>query len=236
MARHVLHIGVLAEISGPLKCEESPWKATPGPRRPQWNATAFGLNNMKHRTCILALTGWMAGWLFLGSAQAAPDSNATEAKPDANATEVSSAATPPPHESAASRKMYGLDQVETPAAPQPANMMAVAFRILGALLLVLALLLGGAWWFRRSRLFGLVPPSEARLKILETKSLGSRHAMHVVEYGEQRFLISDSPAGTNFLTHLADPGEEPPVEEELPETSVTGSFADKLKSLISRAS
>jgi len=29
MARHVLHIGVLAVFSEPLKCEESPWKERP---------------------------------------------------------------------------------------------------------------------------------------------------------------------------------------------------------------
>jgi len=194
---------------------------------------------MKHRTCILALIGWITGWLFLGTAHAAPDSNATA---DKNATAAQTAptpakpSTPPPADSAASRRVYGLDQVETPAVPQPANLVAVAFRVLGALLVVLALLLAGAWWFRKSRLFGLVPASEAKLKILETKSLGSRHAMHVVEYGEQRFLISDSPAGTNFLTHLADPGEEPPAEEPLPEAPEKGSFADKFKNLISRMS
>ena len=86
-----------------------------------------------------------------------------------------------------------------------------------------------------ARLFGLVPPSQAKLKILETKSLGSRHAMHVVIYGEQRFLISDSPVGTSFLTHLDDPGEEPP-EEEAVEEPEPGTFAFKLKTLISRTS
>ena len=87
----------------------------------------------------------------------------------------------------------------------------------------------------RAALLVVLCGSQAKLKILETKSLGSRHAMHVVIYGEQRFLISDSPAGTSFLTHLDDPGEEPP-EEEATEEPEPGTFAFKLKTLISRTS
>ena len=109
--------------------------------------------------------------------------------------------------------------------------MEVVFRIFGALLVVLAILLGGAWWFRKSRLFGLVPASQSNLKIIETKSLGSRHAMHVVIYGEQRFLISDSPAGTSFLTHLDEVAE---AEDDADNEPKPGSFAAKLKGFLDR--
>lgn len=203
---------------------------------------------MKNRNCKWRLIGLATGWLFIGNALAvepAPDANATadanatvaaNVTADANATDANAtAATKPRHESEASQRIYGLPQSQESYQPKPVNLMEVVFRIFGALLVVLAILLGGAWWFRKTRLFGLVPASQANLKIIETKSLGSRHAMHVVAYGEQRFLISDSPVGTSFLTHLEDPGEEP-LEEEPAEEPELGTFAHKLKTLISRAS
>jgi flagellar biogenesis protein FliO len=208
---------------------------------------------MKNRNCKWRLIGLATGWLFIGNALAvepAPDANATVAAnvtadtnatvaanvtADANATDANATAAKPRDESVSSQRIYGLPQAQESYQPKPVNLMEVVFRIFGALLVVLALLLGGAWWFRKSRLFGLVPASQSNLKIIETKSLGSRHAMHVVAYGEQRFLISDSPVGTSFLTQLEDPGEEP-VEEEPAEEPELGTFAHKLKTLISRAS
>ena len=217
---------VLASFAGSLKCEESSRKAGPDGSQRQWTATTDGLKTMKHRTCKLGLIGLAAGWLFLSPAWAA-DKNATA---DTNATKPAAAESVPP----GSQKVYGLPAEPEKFAPQSANLMTVMLRVFGALLVVLALLLGGAWWFRKSRLFGLVPAHEAKLKILETKSLGSRHSMHVVTYGEQRFLISDSPAGTHFLTHLEHPGEDLVEAEPMPQPE-PGSFADKLKSLIQRA-
>ena len=51
----------------------------------------------------------------------------------------------------------------------------------------------------------------------------------MVEYGSKRFLIADSPAGTNFLTDLEKLAEE--VTEELDEAAekISGSFAGKLE-------
>tara|TARA_B100001939_G_scaffold94381_1_gene80930 strand:- start:47 stop:598 length:552 start_codon:yes stop_codon:yes gene_type:complete len=173
---------------------------------------------------------WWAGLLALGlmviGTATAADENATAAAPSEN----------PGLESAASQKVYGLPKAEEESsAPESVNMMAVILRIFGALIFVLAILVGGAWWFRKSRMFGLVPVGESHLKIVETKSLGSRHALHVVEYGEQKFLIADSPAGTNFLTNLdgavaAEEAVENPDAEPEP-----GSFADKLKTFLKGA-
>ena len=141
-----------------------------------------------------------------------------------------------PQESAASRKMYGVDTGDREVIePEPVSLTEVMIRIVGALMIVMAILLGGAWWFRKSRLFGLVPAQSSHLNVIETRSLGSRHALHVVEYGSKRFLIADSPAGTNFLTDLEKLEEE--VTEELDEAAETispGSFAGKLKTLLER--
>ena len=139
-------------------------------------------------------------------------------------------------ESAASRKMYGVDTGDREVIePEPVSLIEVMIRIVGALMIVMAILLGGAWWFRKSRLFGLVPAQSSHLNVIETRSLGSRHALHVVEYGSKRFLIADSPAGTNFLTDLEKLEEE--ATEELDATAEKispGSFAGKLKTLLER--
>ena len=139
-------------------------------------------------------------------------------------------------ESAASRKMYGVDTGDREVIePEPVSLTEVMIRIVGALMIVMAILLGGAWWFRKSRLFGLVPAQSSHLNVIETRSLGSRHALHVVEYGSKRFLIADSPAGTNFLTDLEKLEEEATEElDEAAEEFSPGSFAGKLKTLLER--
>ena len=195
---------------------------------------------MKNRTCNLWLIGLTAGWLFMDqgwAAEPAPaDTNATTE--DANATVDANATGAPPKpgfESAASQRVYGLSNPDDQYEAKPVNLMAVVLRIFGALLTVVAILLGGAWWFRKSRLFGLMPASQSNLKIVETKSLASRHALHVVEYGEKRFLIADSPAGTSFLTNLDGLADDPLNGEEISEPE-PGSFATKLKSFLDRKS
>ena len=139
-------------------------------------------------------------------------------------------------ESAASRKMYGVDTGDREMIePEPVSLTEVMIRIVGALMIVMAILLGGAWWFRKSRLFGLVPAQSSHLNVIETRSLGSRHALHVVEYGSKRFLIADSPAGTNFLTDLEKLEEEATEElDEAAEKFSPGNFAGKLKTLLER--
>lgn len=188
---------------------------------------------MKNRTYKLWLIGLVAAWLFVDQGWAAESTSA-----DANATEDTNATVAPPKpgfESAVSQRVYGLSTSDDQHEAKPVNLMAVLLRIFGALLAVLAILLGGAWWFRKSRLFGLVPASQSNLKIVETKSLASRHALHVVEYGEKRFLIADSPAGTSFLTNLDDLADDPLNGEAVSELE-PDSFAAKLKSFLTRKS
>ena len=113
--------------------------------------------------------------------------------------------------------------------PNSVSLTEISVRLFGALLLVVALFLGGAWFFKRTKLFNLVSAKQANLQIVESKSLGSRHSLHVITYGNQRFMISDTPAGTQFLTSL----DEPPVGTESDATDkADSSFADKLKTVI----
>ena len=54
-------------------------------------------------------------------------------------------------------------------------------RLFGALAIVLALFLGGVWAFRNWHRLGQARSSQ-HLRILESRSLGGRHALHVVGY------------------------------------------------------
>ena len=185
--------------------------------------------------------GWllilMFVWLWAGSdplmaaEEAAP---IAPAETDSRAEAIEDNKTP--MESAASRKMYGVDAEDREVIePKPVSLTEVMVRIVGALMIVMAVLLGGAWWFRKSRFFGLVPAQSSHLSVIETRSLSSRHALHVVEYGSKRFLIADSPAGTNYLTDLEKLEEDATEElDEVAEKFSPGSFAGKLKTLLER--
>ena len=174
--------------------------------------------------------GWFAGllaaWLFVLPASAAQSVPA----PTEEAATVTNSS--PRETSAAKRPVYGIPQSNETYEPKGGEVTGVFMRLLGAMVIVISLLLLGAWWFRKSRLIGLVPAAQANLKIIETRSLASRHALHVVEYGEQRFLIADSPAGTNFLTHLDEVAEA--TDDGAANEPETGSFAAKLKGFLDR--
>ncbi len=83
-----------------------------------------------------------------------------------------------------------------------------AVRVFGALVLVLALFLGGVWLFRNWQRVAVYKGRPPKLNVLEVKSLGSRHALYLVAYEQQRLLISSSPAGISLLSHLPEAGEE----------------------------
>jgi flagellar biogenesis protein FliO len=103
----------------------------------------------------------------------------------------------------------------TAASAQPAiqfepistNTTASMVRVLGMLAVVLGLFLGGVWLFRNWQRLTIQRGNAPKLNVLETRSLGGRHAIFVVGYENERFLIASSPAGINMLTHL-HPGEE----------------------------
>jgi len=188
------------------------------------------LNMEMNRTKTRCLAGLLVCALFSTTAPAVHAADKPAEQPaEKAATETNS---PPRESSAAMRPVYGIEQPRESYEPKTGGVTGVFMRLLGAMAIVISILLLGAWWFRKSRLIGLMPASQAHLKIIETRSLASRHALHVVEYGEQRFLIADSPAGTNFLTNLdevADKADEEKVDQPEP-----GSFAEKLKGFLDR--
>jgi len=101
------------------------------------------------------------------------------------------------------------------------------FRVLGALVLVLALFLGGVWVFKHWQHLFLQKGRLARLNVLEVRSLGNRHALYVVGYEQQRMMLAASPSGVTLISHLpsADALDAAPVEPD---------FSDALHTVLGR--
>ena len=87
-------------------------------------------------------------------------------------------------------------------APSLPNAGVSLLRVMGALALVIGVFLGGVWLFKNWQRLALQRGRAPRLNILESRSLGGRHAIFVVGYEQERFLISSSPGGVNLLSHL----------------------------------
>lgn len=125
---------------------------------------------------------------------------------------------------------------ETVAPTAPAStldtgsLVSSMIRLIGALVLVFAVLFGGVWLFRRWQ--GLLQQrggNSPKLRVLEVKSLGSRHALYVVGYEKQRLLLSSSPAGVSLLTTL------PEAEHDAMQTDAPApAFSDVLQKVLNK--
>ena len=95
------------------------------------------------------------------------------------------------------------DVTNAPAVHVAGPEVAFSFvRVLGAFALVIALFLGAAWLYRNWHRLTAQKGRAPKLNVLEVKSLGHRHALYVVGYEQQRFLVSSAPTGISLLTHL----------------------------------
>jgi flagellar biogenesis protein FliO len=102
--------------------------------------------------------------------------------------------------------------------------------VIGALALVIGLFLGGVWMVRNWQRVGGKGGRPAKLSVLETRSLGNRHAIYVVGYDRERFLIASSPGGINLLSHLTASTDEEPANPAA--TSAPPSFAQALTQVL----
>jgi flagellar biogenesis protein FliO len=122
-------------------------------------------------------------------------------------------------------------QYVTPTIAEPPTIIASAVRTIGALMVVLSVILMGAWAFKNKEKFASKLAGgrvrEAKLHVLETKSLGARHSICVVAYDNQRILLSTSPTGVTMLTQLPEATREEvlPTESKVP-VAVTPTFTD----------
>lgn len=104
------------------------------------------------------------------------------------------------------------------------------FRVFGALALVIGVFLGGVWLFKNWQRVTIHRGRAPKLNVIETRSLGGRHSLHVVGYEQERFLIAVSPNGVNMLTHLPTSAD---AEEIVPaKTSQPPSFAQALTQVL----
>ncbi|HAV62140.1 MAG TPA: hypothetical protein DCY13_07220 [Verrucomicrobiales bacterium] len=127
--------------------------------------------------------------------------------------------------------LAAADATPTPA-PLP-DTGAAMIRVVGALLLVFALLFGGLWlmknWQRLAMRRGRMP----KLRLLEAQSLGGRQGVYVVAYEQQRFLVAASPSGVSLLSHLPELDAAATQNESAPAPM---SFFQALQSVTARPS
>lgn len=88
------------------------------------------------------------------------------------------------------------------AAPPLPDAGTSLLRVTGAMAIVIGIFLGGVWLFKNWRRLALQQGRGPKLRVLETRPLGGRHAIYVLGYEQQRFLISASPSGVSLLSHL----------------------------------
>ena len=123
----------------------------------------------------------------------------------------------------------GLPGPITPGLPDAGSSF---FRVAGALILVIAIFLGGVWLFKNWQRFASKKSGGAKLNLLEVKSLGQRQTIYVVGYQQQRMLLASSPAGITLLSHLPEAEEAQAAATAAP--SVRMSFAEAFQQVISR--
>ena len=103
-------------------------------------------------------------------------------------------------------------------------------RVTGALVLVIGLFLAGVWLYRNWQRLSLQRGRGPKLNVLETRSLGGRHAIYVVGYEQERFLIASSPTGVNLISHL--PAVPEGAADEESKTSPPPSFAQAMAQVL----
>lgn len=102
-------------------------------------------------------------------------------------------------------------------------------RVMGALALVIGIFLGGVWLFRNWQRLARQQGRAPRLNVIETRSLGGRHTLHVVGYEQERFLIAASPGGLQLLSHLPPAATE---TETTPSVPAPPSFTQALTQVL----
>jgi flagellar biogenesis protein FliO len=104
-------------------------------------------------------------------------------------------------------------------------------RVIGALALVLGIFFGGVWLFRNWQRLTLQRGRTPKLNVIETRPLGGKHALYVIGYEQERFLLASSPTGVNLLSHLPA-ATETDASAPATETSASPSFAQALTKVL----
>jgi len=106
---------------------------------------------------------------------------------------------------------YVASPVSVPALPDAG---ASLFRVAGALALVIGIFFAGVWIYRNWQRVLRPRAQQPKLNVLEVRSLGGKHALYVVGYESERFLLASSPTGVNLVSQLAPADPAAAVEAE----------------------
>lgn len=87
--------------------------------------------------------------------------------------------------------------------------LADFLRLVGSGLILLAMLWVALLWLRRRTWFNRVLQERMRLRVLETRPLAHRSALHLVSCSGQEFLVAVSPAGVSLVATLNPPATGP---------------------------
>jgi flagellar biogenesis protein FliO len=115
--------------------------------------------------------------------------------------------------------------------PQLPDAGPSVLRVMGALALVLGLFLGGVWLYRNWQRLTIQRGRAPKLNVIETRPLGGKHALYVIGYEHERFLLASSPAGVNLLSHLPSAAEKDETGETKTVTPAP-SFAQALTQVL----
>lgn len=130
---------------------------------------------------------------------------------------------------------FAADATNSPAAPLTLPPLPDAgpsiIRVIGALALVLGIFLGGAWLFRNWQRLTIRRGRAPKLNVIETRPLGGKHALYVIGYEQERFLLATSSTGVTLLTHLPA-AEETAAAAETTTVAATPSFAQALAKVL----
>ena len=129
--------------------------------------------------------------------------------------------------------LVSAPSTNAPASPLELPMPAAGpsiIRVFGALALVLGIFFGGVWLFRNWQRLTIQRGRAPKLNVLETRPLGGKHALYVIGYDQERFLLSASPTGVTLITHLPASAEKDSADSTT--TQAPPSFAQALTKVL----
>lgn len=109
------------------------------------------------------------------------------------------------------------------------NAGVAVLRMLGGLVFVIGLFFAALWLARNWQKLGLQRGRQLKLRVLESRALGPRQAIHVVRYENKNLLVAASPAGIVLLKDLG----ESELQEEAAAPAQTMNFAQLLTQALS---
>ncbi len=127
--------------------------------------------------------------------------------------------------------MPGRVAAPAPAAPAPSPAAGGMLQTILALLFVLALLGGLAWFMKR---FGpKAPGGNTRLRLLSSMSLGGRERIMLIEVADQWIVVGASPGRVNALATMPRQDDDGATPGQ-PNSPAAANFSEWLKQTIEK--